>query len=125
LLARLRQNGAKLAVVSDYGYVRERLAALSIPLDAFDELCSSEDYGVLKPSPRPLTALAEEWGLDPKHMVMIGDREDLDQASALAAGMDFLGITDRSRPEKDGFRHWSEAAKFLEDRTKQDKWIQA
>jgi hypothetical protein len=56
---------------------------------------------------------------------MIGDREDLDQASALAAGMDFLGITDRSRPEKDGFRHWSEAVKFLEDRTKPDNWIQA
>ncbi|MCP4197006.1 MAG: HAD family hydrolase [Proteobacteria bacterium] len=125
LLARLRQNGVKLAVVSDYGYVRERLAALSIPLDAFDELCSSEDYGALKPSPRPLIALAEDWGLDPKHVVMIGDREDLDQASALAAGMDFLGISDRSGPEKDGFTRWSKAVKFLEDRTKPDNWIQA
>jgi FMN phosphatase YigB (HAD superfamily) len=117
LLARLRQNGAKLAVVSDYGYVRERLDALNIPIDAFDQLCSSEDYGVLKPSPRPLTALAEEWGLNPKCIVMIGDRKDLDQASATAAGVNFLGISDRSRREKEGFVRWREAVTFLEDRT--------
>jgi phosphoglycolate phosphatase len=118
LLARLRKNGVKLAVVSDYGYVRERLAALNIPMDAFDELCSSEDYGVLKPSPRPLTALAEAWGLDPKYVVMIGDREDLDRASAVAAGTEFLGISDRSRPEQTGFVRWNEAVIFLDDCTK-------
>ncbi len=117
LLDTLRKNGAKLAVVSDYSHVRERLEALNIPIDAFDELCSSEDYGALKPSPRPLNALVEAWELDPKNMIMVGDREDLDQVCASAAGMEFLGISDHSSSKEKGFVSWSEAAQLLEDRT--------
>ncbi len=119
LLARLRQKKVKLAVVSDYGWVKERLLALRIPLELFDDLCASEDYGVLKPSPRPLLELAEKWGVAPESIIVVGDRDDMDGASARAAGMMFLGVADKMvfRSAKTGFVSWEEAQGLLDDRT--------
>ena len=105
-------------MVSDYGYVPERLAALGVPVEAFDNICSSEDYGALKPSPRALAALAKAWGLHPQSIVVVGDRSDMDQASANAAGMGFLGVTESAKSHTDEFMSWNEVAKQLEDRTK-------
>ncbi len=116
LLTRLRQRGVKLGVLSDFGHVAERLAALRIPAGAFDAAESAEDYGVLKPSPRPLTALADRWSMAPENVVVVGDRQDLDAASAWAAGMCFLGVSD-GRPGqrgRDGFVSWTEAKQTLE-----------
>jgi HAD superfamily hydrolase (TIGR01549 family) len=110
LLSRLKGRDVKLAVVSDYDHMDERLGALGSPLDAFDDVLSAEDFGALKPSPRPLEALAEKWGIEPGALLVVGDRSDLDEKSAGAAGMGFLGIGE-------AFLSWQEAVKLLDART--------
>ncbi len=123
LLKTLRGSGVKLAVVSDFGRVSERLDALGIPPRAFDVLFAAEDLGVLKPSPKPLKALADKWGVEPETVVVVGDREDLDAVCARAAGMEFLGIREGSRPVGSGREYvsWPTALRVLEARTGSDE----
>ncbi len=123
LLSLLARRNVKLAVVSDYERVPERLKALGIPVEIFDDVRSTEDYGVLKPSPLPLTALAQKWEVEPKAIVVVGDREDMDAISAKEAGMEFLGINDRFRSirPKPLFMSWPEGARLLKARTKPTK----
>jgi len=118
LLTRLIAKGTRIAVVSDYGWVPERLEALQIDPDLFDATYSAEDFGVLKPSPIPLLSLARRWGMGPKSIVVVGDREDLDAACATAAGMRFLGVNGGSlwKRAPDGFFEWQSAVEML------DKW---
>jgi HAD superfamily hydrolase (TIGR01549 family) len=119
LCTKLREYGVKLAVVSDYGFVDERIIALRIPLEIFDGLYASEDYGVLKPSPKPLLALAREWGIEAGNMVMIGDRMDRDGVCAKAAGMEFIGISDSLLAARNGLVSWPEAQRRLFGRSRQ------
>lgn len=97
LLGELRAAGVKLAVVSDLGRVEDRLRALGIPLETFDVLMCSEGCGELKPSPRALLTAAQQIGLDPSTVLVIGDRADLDGRAARAAKMDYLIIDNRPR----------------------------
>lgn len=106
LLRRLRERGVRTAVLSDYGRVGERLDALRIDRGLFDDLVAAEDHGVLKPSGAPFGAVARRWGLAPGDVVVVGDREDLDAASARAAGMEFVGAGD-----------WRGASSDIEART--------
>jgi len=118
LLARLRGGGVKLAVVSDLGQVESRLRALGIDPDLFDDLISTEQHGVLKPSPKPLLALAQRWGLAPADIVVIGDRADLDGASAAAAGMPFFRVDNGAFPPwSKGLASWRRIAAELEGHT--------
>jgi HAD superfamily hydrolase (TIGR01549 family) len=94
LLERMRGRGTRLGVLSDFSVVDERLEALGIPTELFDDRLSVEDFGALKPWPGPFLRLAEQWGLEPSAIVVVGDREDLDAASAEAAGMGFVGVRD-------------------------------
>ncbi|MCP4678616.1 MAG: HAD family hydrolase [Deltaproteobacteria bacterium] len=123
LLRSLRDDGVKLAVVSDFGRVSERLDALGIPSEAFDVLWAAEDLGVLKPSPKPLKALADKWGVEPGTVIVVGDREDLDAVCARAAGMEFLGVREGSRPVGTGREYvsWPTALRVLEARTSSGK----
>ncbi|MDO5577600.1 MAG: HAD family hydrolase, partial [Fibrobacter sp.] len=57
-LEMLKNSGIKLAVLSDYDLVHERLQNLSINPDHFTTITSSEVYGALKPSPRPFLQIA-------------------------------------------------------------------
>lgn len=97
LLGALRAAGVKLAVVSDLSRVDDRLRALGIPVEAFDVLLCSEGCGELKPSPRALLTAAQQLGLDPSTMLVIGDRADLDGRAAQAAKMDYLIVDNRPR----------------------------
>jgi FMN phosphatase YigB (HAD superfamily) len=106
LLEGVRRRGVRTAVVSDYGRVSERLVALRIDPALFDDLVAAEDHGVLKPSGIPLTAVVRRWDLPPSDVIAVGDREDLDAASARAAGMEFLGAWD-----------WKRASMAIEART--------
>jgi FMN phosphatase YigB (HAD superfamily) len=116
LLSLLKTRGVKLAVVSDYGCVEERLEAIGVPLDAFDDLAAAEDFGTLKPSSKPYIALADKWKLEPETLVLVGDREDIDEQSSVAAGMGFLGIRDNNKSKKQ-YSSWQEVAGDLESRT--------
>ncbi len=92
LLSELRSDGLRLAVVSDIGCVEERLRVLGIPPELFDVVKCAEACGELKPSPRSLLMVAQKWHLDPKTIVVVGDRVDRDALAAKAAGMQSIMI---------------------------------
>jgi len=106
LLERLRRRGVRTAVLSDFGRVGERVSALGLDPAQFDDLVAAEDHGVLKPSAVPFEAVARRWELGAAEIVVVGDREDLDAASARAAGMEFVGV-----------RIWQDASSAVEART--------
>lgn len=83
-----------LAVLSDYAFVKERLRALDISDEIFTVIASSEEFGVLKPSSRPLLNMAEELGVSPKKVLVVGDRADTDGEAAQLAGMMFYQISE-------------------------------
>jgi FMN phosphatase YigB (HAD superfamily) len=92
LLKKLKERDIKMAVLSDYNFVEERLEALQLELQYFDVLASNEEYGVLKPSKRPLETIAYKMGIEPAKILMVGDKESTDGAGALLAGMPFVNI---------------------------------
>jgi FMN phosphatase YigB (HAD superfamily) len=94
LLARVRAKGIRLAVLSDYSCVPERLEKLWLPVSLFDTVSSCEAAGALKPHPRPLLAIAEKWGIEPGRILVIGDRADTDGCAAKNAGMQFWQVAD-------------------------------
>ena len=116
LLERLRERGLKLAVVSDFGLVEERLDALSIPTHLFDEAFGVEAYGAMKPTAKPFHRLAEKWQIPPEEILLVGDRLDSDAGSARLAGLKFLGISGSKAGGPD-FVDWVDAVKVIERQT--------
>lgn len=89
-----------MAVFSDYSHVHQRLEALGIDPGLFDCLAGSEEYGVLKPSARPLLDIAGKMGTDPSRVFVVGDRTDTDGEAASLAGMKFFHIQGSDSWEK-------------------------
>ena len=116
MLGKLRADGMKLAVVSDFGRIPERLAALGINPELFDMLKSSEDCGALKPAPESFLCVARDWNLAPEQILVVGDRADRDGLGARHAGMPFLGIADKSNSLAD-FYCWNDALVKLDTTT--------
>lgn len=112
LLAGLRAKGIKLAVLSDYGCVTERLEKLRLQASLFDTVSSCEDAGALKPHPRPLLSIAEKWGIEPGHILVLGDRADTDGAAAKNAGMQFVLVADTLRLPHGALR-WGTISRML------------
>jgi HAD superfamily hydrolase (TIGR01549 family) len=122
LLGKLRAVGVKLAVVSDLSRVDDRLRALGLPPEKFDVLMCSEGCGELKPSPRAFLTAAQQLGLDPSTMLVVGDRVDLDGHAAQAAKMDYLIIDNRPRlvrrlAARDRHVAWPEVVEAIAART--------
>ena len=87
-LARLRQAGLKLAVVSNSdGRVEQALAAAGIR-HYFDVVIDSALIGVEKPDPRIFHAALEALGVAPEEALYVGDLSDIDVLGARAAGLD-------------------------------------
>lgn len=107
LLHRL-QDKVIMSVYSDYGFVHQRLEALDIDTSLFSHLIAGREYGVFKPSARPLLDISEKMGLPPEHMLVVGDRQDTDGESARLAGMPFILIA------KDGTEETRDPAKEQE-----------
>jgi HAD superfamily hydrolase (TIGR01549 family) len=110
ILESLNNAGIKLAVLSDYAQVEERLDGLGIAPSYFDLITSSETAGALKPSPKPFLDIASKWGISPDKILVVGDRNDTDGEAARAAGMKFLKVN--NRPASDG-KTWNEAVEEL------------
>jgi len=98
LMCELHDRGVKLAVVSDYGSVRERLLSLGFNPELFTLLLGTEEFGMMKPAQRINTLIFESLRTAPAATVMVGDRAHTDCALAQAAGMLFLGIYDEDYP---------------------------
>jgi HAD superfamily hydrolase (TIGR01549 family) len=87
LIGVLQRSGVRLGVLSDYPCAG-KIEALGLS-GAFElQLCTT-DPGVnaFKPHPRGLLRACEHWRLPPADVVYVGDRADVDQAAANAAGM--------------------------------------
>ncbi|MDO4462416.1 MAG: HAD family hydrolase [Bacteroidia bacterium] len=113
LIKTLTQKGIKVAVLSDYAMIEERLKAIGITAP-FDFLYSSETAGALKPSSRPFSYVAQALGIEPKDILMIGDREDTDGQGAANADMDFMHIVRKKKQKKT--RHdatWADLSELI------------
>lgn len=87
LLNDLRARDVRTGVLSDYP-AAAKLRALGLEGRFAPVLCTSDpDINVLKPSPVGFHRACEAWSLEPREVLMVGDRVDVDAAGAAAAGM--------------------------------------
>lgn len=89
-LARLREQGIKSAVFSDYDHIIERLRALDINPEWFDVCIDAPAAGGLKPCRESFLNIAEMLDCEPNDILVIGDRDDTDGQGARNSGMQFL-----------------------------------
>lgn len=87
-LMELMKMGIKLTVLSDAPKMEVWLRIVSLGLHHyFDEIITSEDFGVKKPDPKPFRKALEVLGTKPEETLMIGDWPDRDVKGAKAAGI--------------------------------------
>lgn len=106
LLKKLKDNNVKLAVLSDYGHVEERLDALKIDKTLFEIMASSEEYGVLKPCKRPLIDIADKLNVRTEKVLIVGDRDDTDGESARMAKMNYILIAQNGKSHNKNMSSW-------------------
>ena len=97
MLARLRERGYKLAIITN-GFAdthREKIALLALER-LFDEILIADEVGLLKPDPRIFRLAAERLGVPAEACAMVGDRFERDIAGAAAAGMYTVWMNVRS-----------------------------
>jgi len=100
LIFTLKTKGIKVALLSDYGKVEEKLFALGLSPDLFDGgVYAAPEIGGLKPCPTPFLTVARSMGVSPSDIVFVGDREDTDGDGARAAGMTFIPASGDTPPE--------------------------
>ena len=83
-------NFPTLAIYSDYPLTKERFQALGVSPGSRLRLYGPECFGAQKPAPRPFQCIAQDMGLRPEEVLVIGDREDTDGCGAFNAGMRFF-----------------------------------
>ena len=98
-LQALRRDGVRLAILSDYGFIREKLDALGIDPGLFEALLDAPSLGGFKPSPDVFRAACQCLDCAPQDAIMVGDRPDTDGGSE-AVGVRFLNIKDIMSKEK-------------------------
>jgi pyrophosphatase PpaX len=92
-LKRLRAAGYKMGVVTSKGVIvaTEGLNLFNLA-SYFDMLVTYEDTDRHKPHPDPLLVASERMGIDPAHMLYVGDAV-FDIQAGKAAGMRTVGVT--------------------------------
>jgi FMN phosphatase YigB (HAD superfamily) len=99
-LAKLRENGTKLGIVSNLGviradYMRRMFQGFSI---TFDIELYSDETGLCKPSPAVFDALCTQAGSQPKQTLFLGDNLHADFYGPIAAGMQAMLIGEHPDP---------------------------
>ena len=89
MAADFKAKGAKIAVLSDYGCVREKLVALGGDPAMFDALLDSPSIGGYKPCPDVFLAACAALGADPTRCALVGDRPDTD-GGCVEVGMTYI-----------------------------------
>ncbi|MBD3420885.1 MAG: HAD-IA family hydrolase [Chitinivibrionales bacterium] len=112
LLSRLKSSGKKLAVLSDYGCVAQRLGRLGLDVSLFDEITSSETAGALKPCARPFQQIADSFGMPGSKIVVVGDRNDTDGEAAQRCSMQFVHVAG-SQKHAAGSLAWEEVVNLF------------
>jgi HAD superfamily hydrolase (TIGR01549 family) len=87
MLERLREDGYRLAVISNAdGRVRELFRSAGLD-DLFELIVDSHELGIEKPDPRIFTHACELMRTTPERSLYIGDIYEIDVVGARAAGM--------------------------------------
>lgn len=87
----LRARGLKLAVLSDYCFAAEKLAAIGLSEADFDAVWESPAMGGLKPREEVFLNACKALGTAPAETLMIGDKTSKD-GGALRAGLRFIHL---------------------------------
>lgn len=109
LIDRLQSHGKIVGVLSDYPMIAERCEAIGLKFN-YNYFWSTEFFGALKPSKRSILAIAEQLGIEPKDILLIGDRPDTDARCAENAGADYVLVETKKNKDLDGYNimPWSE-----------------
>jgi len=113
VLYKLKSNNVKIALLSDYPYVKERLEVLNIDVNYFTHIASSEEYGMLKPSKRVLTEIAKILCSSEDRTLVVGDKDEADGESARMSGMPFIQITDKKAKPSKNVMYWEDFSKMI------------
>ena len=93
-ISELRKNGKTVVVLSDYP-TKDKLEALGIEVDG--QYGPDDDrINELKPSPKGLQVIMQDYGISPEDIIMIGDRSEKDGECAKGAGVDSLILVRRT-----------------------------
>ena len=97
----------RVAIYSDYPFLKERMEVLGIHANPELLLYSPESFGAQKPAARPFQCIARDLGVAPEEVLVIGDREETDGVGAFKAGMRFFCLeTGKKRYFRlDPYRH--------------------
>jgi HAD superfamily hydrolase (TIGR01549 family) len=114
LLRALAGRSFPFAVYSDYPRTTERLSALGLEAAA-SKTYGPEHFGAQKPAVRPFLIIAQDLGVPPARVLVIGDRDDTDGAGAAAAGMGYAGTGTPRRGQPDPPFDWKTLAALLRD----------
>lgn len=110
-IAILSKRGYKLAVLSDYCFAAEKLAAIGLSEADFDAVWESPALGGLKPREEVFLNACKALGTTPIETLMIGDKTSKD-GGALRAGLQFIHLVN-SESKK--------ASKFSQIKTSETK----
>ena len=114
VLMKARSEGYILAALSDFP-IGTKLRALGID-DLLDLSVSTEEYGALKPSIRPFSAILDELGLKAAEALYTGDSRSKDVDGAKNAGMHTALISRSIRVYNNAdiiFSSWEEFGKMV------------
>lgn len=93
VLTALKEKGARIGIISTkFRFRIKELLDLHFPADFLDIIVGGEDVKTHKPSPEGLLSAIEQLHADKGETLYIGD-STVDAETALAAGVDFAGVT--------------------------------
>lgn len=103
MLAKLKENGKKVYLLSNAqrSFTEPEIRELGIE-PYFDHIFISSDHGVKKPNSAFFQVLLEQYQLDPKECLMVGNDEVCDMLGAKSVGMDTFYIHSNISPEYTG-----------------------
>lgn len=90
--AACKQKNLRVAIYSDYGYVREKMHVLGLDEKAFDVVISAAELGGLKPNAETASILCEQLGVMCKSVLFVGDRRKTDGATAKNVGGKYFRV---------------------------------
>ncbi|HWR12075.1 MAG TPA: HAD family hydrolase [Rectinemataceae bacterium] len=108
----LQRSGLRLGLLSDLP-PEKKVLSLGFS-DFFSPILCSEDFGALKPDPRPFSALAAGFGVAPESILYVGNKHAYDILGAKAFGMKTAFIGRGKDADADfTFRRWDDLSRWI------------
>jgi len=85
-------NVPRIAVYSDYPFLKERMEALGVIYGPGVLLYGPDSFGAQKPAARPFLKIAADFGVRPDEVLVVGDRNETDGIGAFNAGMRYFSL---------------------------------